>query len=491
MNENRKEERVIDLLDLLMSLLERWRALLAVGIICALLISMVAGIRAVSNGVQTVDTSANEEALDKEYHSLRSTLLLYLQYNYAENYYINSVLNNDDFTKANLASSTYQIKLTDAGNSVVTLESVYSDLASDSEFVSEVLAYYPLNISDSDFKDVCELEVNAKENPTDTITLFVKALLPESLDSKTWSDGLNKALKKYSKKIAKTVGEQDVKLVSLNVLDVDSDYVSNLQNDKIKDASNARITYMNTLAGLTADDQAIIQKLVYFIKNDGVQMTSTNSAIKKLDEVWQDKLAAEKPAEMAQPTIKDGFSKRNIILGFVFGVFVYALIVVLKAIFSDRIYSGPDVEKIISARHYGDVYKYPYSGFLNTLAHHKFVYNRRHKSLEATKIADDLATKLGFLDENQVALVALGAIDGEEDKIIEEQIKVLESNGIAVKRMNITGAISEVKDAEFVDLGPVFVQVISGKATFTTLVELRDKLNEYELKIVGTEFVEA
>ena len=69
-------------------------------------------------------------------------------------------------------------------------------------------------------------------------------------------------------------------------------------------------------------------------------------------------------------------------------------------------------------------------------------------------------------------------------------MEVLNNQGIEAKNVNISWDIADMKDSDILNLGPVFVQVISGKTTFKSMLDLRDKLNEYNVKIVGTEYIE-
>ncbi|MDC7278803.1 hypothetical protein NXH64_04715 [Butyrivibrio fibrisolvens] len=258
-----------------------------------------------------------------------------------------------------------------------------------------------------------------------------------------------------------------------------------------KEYSDTRNAYSAAYGSLLEDNKKVFTALVKKIKLEDIQAGNINSAKKSLDDSWYLKIEADKK-KAAMPSMQELYNGKNIIIGFWIGVFMYVIFYSLTIVLNKYITNAYEVENVMMVRHYGNTYEYPYRGILNELAHHKAIYKRIKKSSETAKIAEDLATKLNYIEQNNITLLSLGDISANErfSTLVQNQVAVLKSKGIETKVENITGEISAKRDSYFLDLSPVFIQVISGKTEYKALVELRNKLEEYDVEVVGTEFVE-
>lgn len=243
--------------------------------------------------------------------------------------------------------------------------------------------------------------------------------------------------------------------------------------------------YEKTLDSLGEDNKLFFVEFINSLKEEDLNEGDISTIRKKLD----DALTAKETVSYEESTNISQFSIRYSIFGFLSGVFLYVIVFAIVSIYRRTVKYPSDIETIMGVRNFGNIYKYPYKGALARYCHSKLIYQWRKKSTNVSKIADDLYTKLSFLGESKITIVSLGDVNSE-DFIIEEQIYVLESKGIDVNVVKVSRDVADMKDSDFLNFGPVFVQVISGKTTYKALIDIRNKLSEYNLRLIGTEFVE-
>ncbi|SCZ81190.1 hypothetical protein [Pseudobutyrivibrio xylanivorans] len=269
---------------------------------------------------------------------------------------------------------------------------------------------------------------------------------------------------------------------------LESEYVKNgdLMSDNSKELldmakkyNDVREAYSKAIGSLTEDNQKLFIEFVKSLNKEDIEQGKIDDAKMLLDEKMDARVM------VASHTTVDVFTAKNIIVGFFAGVFIYSSVIVLGSIFTEKVKNAGDVEKSFNVRHYGNIYKYPYRGMLEQFVHHKVIYELRKKSDKASKIAGDLATKLGYIGDNKVTIITLGT-----GHVIDEQVSVLNEQGIKVNTLKIEGNVADLKDSDFLSISPVFIQVNSGKTTYKVLSDLKNKLEEYDVKVIGTEFVE-
>ena len=275
---------------------------------------------------------------------------------------------------------------------------------------------------------------------------------------------------------------------------LENEYIINTNSgsgaDLIELAQNyqdVRKAYDIAYTSLNEENQILLTNVFKMISKDDYKTGNIASAKEYLDKQWATKLSTIELREKnsAIPSFKDSFNKQNIIFGFIMGMFIYVIIVASRMVFSKKVVNVQDVESIFGVRHYGNIYRYPYRDGLAKLIHHKAVYNWRKKSSDSSEITEDLITKLDYSGENSLTMILLG-----HGTVIEEQVSALKSHGISVNTMEIFDDLLRYRDLDFIDISPVFIQVNSGKATFYNMIALKNKLDEYNVKIIGTELVE-
>ncbi len=489
---NRLEEREINLIELLWKILEQWRLVFVVALIGALLLPLLIGVKSLAGGASELDdTSIYETKLESDYQIVVSALSSYMQYKSLEFSYSNSVLNQIDFADGITVTSTYEIKVMDSSQRLVTLTSAFSNIQTDEEFVKRILECYDVNNSNiNSIADVVTItvDVNETETNSDAAVVIVKAILPKGIDADTWSGVLTESLNNYGKKFEDTYGKYELSLISVNSIKASAASISDKQNAMITSLNTARSAYNTTYAALSAENKAVMDQIVAGVETDNSGLYSVATARKELDKIWEAK--ASQTVQVVDPSIKDGFTKKYIVVGFMLGLMLYIVIACIPFVFSKRVRNAGDLDTIFSVRKFGAIYQYPYIGVISRFVHDKKVYDFHNKGLDAEKIAKDLSVKLKFENISNATFLAVGKTAENVNELISNQKKILESNGISVTEMNIDQEVVFIEDECFAKLENVFIQIISNESKFSMTYDLKAKLNEYKVNVVGVEFIE-
>ncbi len=491
MIDNRLEERGINLIKLFRKALVQWRLIVIIIVLFSLILPLGIGFKngcSASNGVAT--TIKTEKELELEYNSIQATLSTYMQYRTLDSAYNSSVLNNVDFSKATSVTSTYELKVLDESQRVVTLSNAYIAISSDSDFTEAIGSVYSEDAVASSIYDICKINVltSNTESNSDTAILQVKTYLPSGVSDSEWSDVLTTALEKYSESIKDSVGSHQVTLVSVNSVGITADKISTILNDKITEITTARTAYNVAYNNLSTDNKDIVDSIIS--KNEDKNYLVFNLSVVQddLDEIWEDSNTAVASGRSESGT---AFSVKWIMIGALIGLFIYCMIILAQEVFGKCITSDDQLRDIFKTRHFGSVFEYPYITILGRIFNDRKLYNRFNKSVEVDKMATDLATKLTFMDISEVEIITLSDVSDKLSVATVNKIKnTLENKGVSVKMLFVSKSVSDMNDEEFLNCNKVFVQVVSGQTTYADARDLVCKAAEYNIDIIGTDFIE-
>ncbi|MBP3260751.1 hypothetical protein [Pseudobutyrivibrio sp.] len=516
MYNNEYQEREIDLLDIMWRLLEQWKLIIVVALIGAIVLPLLMGIKSGLSSSATVSTeiedteivvdAATQQQLNADYNAISSALSSYMEYKTLEYLYQNSILNQVDFKNGTSVSSVYEIRLGDSSQRIQSLYSLYIDIVNNDAFTDTLLAEYSSDAIDSSLYDVCtvsgfwstnpsnsNMEVNADTSfGEDVAIITVKTTLPADASLDEWNETLDSAIKAYEKNVEKSVGQHQVTLISTNSRQANDVSLARTQNQKANEVSTAQNNYKTAYAALTDDNKQIIDKLVdkYEVKT-GYNLFAART---KLDKLWvehtKDVASTSVVGTTDAGSITSAFGKRNIVLGFMLAVVLYVCIYFAYVIFNKNIKNPEDIESTVGINNFGNVYEYPYTTSFERFAHDKKIYAMRHKGTSADKIAEDLAARLSFDEKSGIHLVVCGEGTEKTDAILAAQKSKLEAQGKTVSIIKLDKPVSEMYDSEFSKMNNVFLQVISGQTTYNMIRELCTKLKEYNVDIIGSEFIE-
>lgn len=506
MSDNRMEEREVDLIEIFWRAAEQWRGIIVVAVICALLLPLGMGVKnaARSNG-PVAATSQKDDNL--KYQSVLNTVSLYMQYRTLDEAYDTSVLNRADYSGATSVTSTYELVLGDASQSLVTLSSAYNGIVNNEKFTAALAEAFGKDIRARSVYDVCFFSTttgttnanNTSANNTsvkifspdkqDKTLLTVHAYLPAGMKAEAWSDTLTKALQEYSKELAGTFGPQGIKLVSMNGAPASAEKIMELQSKKISDISGTRQRYEDTYKKLPSDGKSLVDGVISSQDDKELSVYNLAAVQAELDKKWEAAQQA-KAGGKGKVGISSGFTPKWMGIGFGLGLVLYLGGLFVTAVLGRKVSYAGEVEGSLGIRNFGSIYEYPYKGGMAEFLHDERIYSRRHQSTGTDKIAEDLATKLEFDEVKQVFLFTLGQGSQKVEEITRRQQEILKNRQIDCPVVKVEAPIASMHDADFAGKKKVFLQILKGETTYDMLADLMDKLEEYKIEPVGMEFID-
>ena len=493
MSENRLEEREIDLIEVFWSALEQWRGILVVALLCAMLLPLGMGIKNAAHSSNAPAGVVSQKDADIKHQSALSVLSLYMQYKTLEKNYEDSALNRLDFTSAASVVSTYELQAGAQGQSMATLASAYDGLRNNDDFTAAIAALYGKDFMARSVYDLCEFRTItsradgvALPDQQGKTFLIVNTVLPAGVTAEAWSGTLTQALQKYSQELNATFGPQSVKLISMNATEAYQDKVSSIQSTKIAAISSARQKYEDTYKKLPSDGKSQVDGVISALEGEELAVYNMAAVQAELDK----RSAAIQPKSGTAVGISSGFTPKWIGLGFGMGLVLYLGGLFVLAVLSRKVSYGAEIESSLGIRNFGSIHEYPYQGSWQRFLHDERIYERRHKSTGAEKIASDLATKLAFDETGKITMMVLGESSQRAREISRRQAEILGNSKISCEILEIKAPVSEMSDADFAGRKKVFLQILKGRTTYAMLSELCDKLSEYKVELAGMEFID-
>ena len=102
----------------------------------------------------------------------------------------------------------------------------------------------------------------------------------------------------------------------------------------------------------------------------------------------------------------------------------------------------------------------------------------------------ELAIKFEFTKTEDIYLLTLGQASQRVKSITEQQAEILKQNKIGCEVIEVKAPVSDMNDSEFAGKKQVFLQIIKGEITYDMLRDICNKLEEYQIEIVGMEFID-
>lgn len=494
------EEREIDLVEMFWQILEQWRGLLVVAVVCALFLPLCMGVKSIADNKNIADNDA--PTLDNlKYNSILDTMSLYMQYRTLESDYDSSLLNQADYSKCSVVTSTYEVALGESNQSMVTLASAYEDIENNENVTSALIKVFGKEVRPQSVYDICffttdsSIKANAytifkiiSPDKQDKTFISVKTFLPSNVRPESWSEVLTKALEGYSLELVKSFGTQSIKLVSMNVRESSAEEVMMLQSRKINAISAARAKYEGEYKKLSGDAKAIVNDLIGFQDDNnfgGYNITSVQSELDKRVKAGHQ----HKETVSITSSFTSGFTFKWIGIGVVLGLVFYVGGLFVMEVLRRTVSYGSEIDNTLGIRNYGSIYEYPYKG-VKCFLHDKRIYEYRHRSTGADKIADDLVTKLKFDGEQMVYIFTLGHSSQNVSAISNCQEKILKNSQIDCEIIKIEDSVADMYDADFANKKKAFLQILKGRTTYCMLKELMVKLQAYNIELIGMEFID-
>lgn len=537
MSENCFVEQEIDIIELLWSILEQWRIVLIVGLASALLsvgISMLSDIRnseannevlenqseiAVENEV-SLEAPEIEELdpidIDLEYQTACTVLSQYVSYCIQKDSYSKTVLGNFDFEDCRIVSIVYEFSLNENNKSLLVVTNLYSSITDNGDFNSKLAEVFSKDIDSNSIYDIVSIGVSANANDADSTkgTITVRTVLPNSIDVETWKTELNAAIQEYYSNVSNRVCQHSLRRIAVNVKETAGTSQISSQNTKQADIATAKNTYESTLKSLHEPTQNLIKNIIK--ENDNEY--KYNAYINQLNDGWNDNIVAlqeewneentefqnqqlelieESDIDNTEDVIETTAEKeqnhicKNAVLGFIIGIFLYTCCYMGLYIFFRVVRNEDELSSITGTRNFGGIYEYPYKKKIEIFLHDERIYNYRHrKSRKVIEVSNDLLVKLKYSKVNNLTAVVTSKTDDKLEVLLSEQIVYLKESGIDICTLNINDGQDSFSDATLANMKNAFLVLIGNKTKYSVLEPMYRKFKEYDVAVVGYEYIE-
>ena len=304
---------------------------------------------------------------------------------------------------------------------------------------------------------------------------------------------MTKAVKSYRKTVKDVAGSHDINVLSQSVRPIDAITLEQEKNARKADVLDANCEYLNAYNGLDSAGKKAFDEIVAEA-GDSYKLSDFLTALDAKREAMATEAAeAEQALSASSGSSSGGFSPLYFVLGFIVGVVVYVVLYYILFILARLVRTDNDLGAASSVKNFGGIYEYPYSGAISKLLHDKKVYARRVKDVAKTadRINDDIASKLGRENIGSFKLISLGKMSENAEKLANKQIKALSGRNINASIIKIEGPVTSVGDAELSGAENVIILMLGDITKWKDIGELCKRLAEYNVNIIGSEFIQA
>ncbi len=479
MKKSQFKERELDLYDLFWRLLEQWKGILLVALILSVLLS---------SAMLLKNQRASKKIVEADPEIL-NVLSLYADYMDKRDQYNSNFFNSVDLNNCMTVTCLYEYNsalIPDRNDNfhdettLGLLNNLYNIILSDdtfrTEMINELKNYWPEIDSKTLGNIMTSYSAHTVAYGPGVIT--INMVIPKDKDPEELQAVLTKSVYAYHDRISANVTQENtIRFVSFAFKQTDYTSELNARNSRYNLVSSGISQYKNAYNNLEKDDQNIVDKA-----KEKCGSTSDPSVYEEY---------------LTKGVNKSDVSKKSLlikygILGFGGGIMLYIIAYVILIIIVKRVRVDDDLENATGLRNFGGVYEYPYKGFFKTFLHSRKLYAYRTKrSQNISRISDDIKAKLSFSGKDAFTLIMVGSPSERAQAMINEQLGIMKESNFTVETLGIDSGFGLIEDSVIAGLGSVIIQLFGDKTKWNELAALYSKLNEYNVDIVGSQFIDA
>lgn len=451
-------EGELDLAALLWDLLSQWKAILIVALVLALAIP---GLKLIKDGRAYSSAQAAQKEQEAEQGSMsaeerreaaleglsakdRQTVEYLAQeqelVNAQKSYLENSVLMNTNPVNQRILLLSYLIQAND-GSELQPLASAYASHLRNEPSLAKVGEALGLDADPSYIGELITTSLpTSYDSASTSLVITINVALPSEADATVAEQAIDEVVQHGHDALASSVGEHEIRLVSNSeTYQYNADAV-NRKTSAINNVNTMQGIVTTAATALTEEQKAAFDTLVTLMKEEDTEGNGMGAGTPgaMTEDAADKKIAAEKPR----------FSLKFAAVGFVAGVFVYAIAYVLWVIMRKRVASAEDLQAYSVSRVLGEIYySQKYTG-MNKLLHSKIVEQRRYakRGDVATQAAKTVSTATSVFEHakaSDVTMLCVDCAEGRASMIAKGITKELNAAGVAVRMLDVTGGVDE------------------------------------------------
>lgn len=506
------EEREIDIFDLWWRLLEQWRGIVAVGLIFAILLptlkygrdmkaydkklameraaqANIEEAEAISGqelaGMGDVENMENMSAILSGFPAVK-TLTYYKAWDTVRGYYTNSTLMKINAARENKILMTFYVSPENSQTDCYMAANMYTLLQYSDDFATAVAKMLGEDISTQAVKELILgtlLVPNGGINAEKGVGFTISVIMPHEVDTDKLSKKIVKYMNSQHDKIEKQLGKHKLQYLNYSLSTVSEQTHLKQQYDIHNQMVNLDTNFQKAYVSLSEDQRILVDRIILSGEIDDVlRKARRGEDLKKM---------GFKLEEIKKPSPNARFA----VVGFILGAIVYAAIYLLGLLLFRRIRDEREVAKRTGLRSFGGIYEYPYKKGLQSFLHSRKIYRLRHKGAgkpfaDAARIARMITAKAEYFEYGAVSLITLGETSDWAEGIMNRQSGMLKKNGLDVRVIPAADGAYSIDDEILNTMGPACMVLLSGETTPHMAAELLARLREYNIPVLGTEFLE-
>ena len=458
-------------------MLEQWKAVLIVALVCAALISAALGHRANRIAAQEeVKAESVEDVVaslsESDMQEVSYTMELREKYYNMNDYFTHSVLMNLD--PNNTKSLKCEWLITGSQSYVDVLKDEYqSELLSDETLV-QIIEEVHADISLSQFKELFVFDTFSQEIATTTdenvVALQFKLYIPENVDEKLLKTAITSSVDRVHDKIDGQIIPHQCKLQFARVETEVYNNVYTLQYNRQSSLMNLRNNYYNNLLQLSPEQKTAFNQLLSLRNKD------------------ESEKAGDKPAPAAASKAS-WFNLKYLVFGFICGMVLYAICLICSRLFLRETVSSDMIRDSAGIKKLGEIYPNGTEGKGAGLFHDRRLYAMHHRGKTDSEAQIDRALqaiKILFKKESMQEAYAylLHDLTKPESEALEQICGQLREAGITLTvvdknefdRLRADAADGEIQGA---------LLVANHSTRESSLESVLETLDQYETPVYG------
>ena len=506
MNEKRiraREEKEIDLIDLLIEIMLHWRGLIVAFLIGGILLggySYYKSYKAHNSAVAAADSAKTAAAqsegmsdeeklaqLKKQEEQLESntkatslgnveSAILYTdQITQLKEYLDGSVLMKADLNNLPTGYITIQIIADDRRDN---LREAYESIITSAELIEVVKNTLGYGSEASELIQIDEANVrmfssisasNTVLNDADDTSIRVSCYAASVENCKELTNIVSEFVLSKSRELQSKLGYHEVVIVDSSVTTMFNAYLSQTKLDKQNKLISAETAIGKLKDAFTADEKALFD-----LKEN----------IYKLNR----QIEISKAAEISIPAV--GLSKKMLLIGVVLGVFLYAGIICVAYIFSQKIKDSDDFTVTFGTAQLGKLYgQRSFKGFGKKLD--KWLYsfkNRGRKAIAADEatgiIAANAALSAAKSDIKKLGIICADGVEENAGGLVEKLKAAMKAENIDAK---VLSQLLYSKDEAYSmkDIDAVVLVAAAGKSRYSEVWDAMEVVDNQKIDILG------
>ena len=456
-------------------LIEQWKAVLVVALICSVLASAVLGYRANTRAAEeSVKPQSKEEVIaslsESDMREVSYVMDLQRKYYELSDYLSDSALMHLDPNQANCLKCEWQIKADQSSISVL-IDEYKSHLLTD-ESLEQIAEAVNADMGLPYFKELFTCNHSLSETKEDTqennATFQVKVFLPANMDAEVMETNVLAAVERVHNDLNNQIIAHQCNLAfSKKETSVDTDLYT-LQYNRQAGLMSLRSNYNASIQQLSPGQKTAFDQLVAF-------NNEPDQAVAKIDTVAETK--------------GSWFNLTYGIIGFICGIVLYAILLVLGRILLRKTMSADMIRDRVGLKKVGEIYPGSYEGAKTGLFRSRHLYTLHHKGKIDSKKQIDRSLQAIQLQCNKESMreiyaLLLNDLNKAELEVMEQIREELKNADITLTVVN-QDEYNQLQDDLFEEQRKSVLLVANHGARERSLESLLDMLNQLETPIYG------